>query len=85
MSKKHLPKIEAAPRIWKKMAATQKSWFVVFYNHFLEELIILSQMGKKAPTVSGDLEVVAHNLACEAVWEFERQGILEGLKLATNK
>ena len=76
--------LDCAPKIWKKLSVPQQDLWCTLNSKFYYELEILSKCGKKEQTVSGNLAVVAHNLACEAVWELARQKIIEGRKPAHN-
>lgn len=59
--------MKCAPKIWKKLGATEKVWWTDFYRSFLDEL--------KADAVNGGTltpkqrEVIAHNCACHATWQ----------------
>ncbi|MDD5060656.1 MAG: hypothetical protein PHN44_00025 [Candidatus Marinimicrobia bacterium] len=81
--------MECAPKIWKKLSMAQQKMFTDLNQIFVDELTLLmtqkSPNGKFAPIISGNTQVAAHNLACEAVWELARQSIIEGRKPAHNK
>ena len=87
MSKSVLPVVKkCAPKIWNKLSAAQQALWVELRNIFINEMIVLNQIrSKRKPLIiEGDFEVVAHNLALEAVWELARQGIVEDRKPAYN-
>lgn len=85
MSKSVLPVVKCAPKIWNKLSSAQQVLWVDLRNIFISEMIVLNQIRSKKPLIiEGDFEVVAHNLALEAVWELARQGIMEDRKPAHN-
>lgn len=61
--------MKCAPKIWKKFTKRQKLLWTAFYKGFYSQLKMMSILGK---------EVIAHNLACEAVWvESDEVGLYE--------
>lgn len=85
-------RLECAPKIWKKLSEQQQKAWSFLNDRFVTELDILTTHGPDihghhVPVVGGctNIAVVAHNLACEAVWELARQNILAGRKTACNK
>lgn len=74
--------MECAPKIWKKLSSAQQKLFTDLNQIFVDELTMLmmqtSPNGKIAGVISGNIQVAAHNLACETVWELARQKIVEG-------
>ena len=51
--------MKCSPKIWKKFTKRQKLLWTAFYKGFSSKLKMMSVISK---------EVIAHNLACEAVW-----------------
>lgn len=63
--------MKCAPKIWKKFKPRQKRLWHAFYKRFLVELNVLKDGSRNCP-------VIAHNLACEAVWvEANELGLYE--------
>lgn len=57
---------KCAPGIWKKLGATEKTWWTAFYKDFLAELKVNAIPGVKL--TPKQREAIAHNHACLAVW-----------------
>lgn len=53
--------MKCSPKIWKKFTKRQKLLWKAFYDRFVAEM-------KAGPNFVNRIPVVAHNLACEAVW-----------------
>jgi hypothetical protein len=68
---------KCAPAIMRKMTDQQVGLWNCLYSKFVEELKILEKCGKKKPTLVGNVEVIAHNMACEAIWELGTLHIVE--------
>jgi hypothetical protein len=69
-----------APNIWKKLSNQQRIYWECFYRVFNEEANMCAGKWTKE-----QIEVVAHNMSCQAVWESARLGIIDGRKTARNK
>jgi len=64
--------LKCSPKIYKKFSDNQKAVWNNLNGVFLEALKFLADMKKIPP-----LEVIAHNLTCEALWELERSGVIK--------
>lgn len=57
-----------APKLWKKFNPAERELWMVFFQTFLK--------GESYPECIGDetRQVIAHNLACEAIWALRDEG-----------
>lgn len=55
-----------APKIWKKFSVYEKKMWAMFYEAFKQPHNYPNQNKK-------DMDVIAHNHACQAIWEMEHR------------
>jgi hypothetical protein len=69
-----------ATAIKRKLTVRQIELWECFYETFLRSLKVTEKCTNKKgeKLFSGDMVVLAHNLACEAVWELQVLKIVEG-------
>lgn len=60
--------MKCSPKIWKKFDKRQKLLWKAFYNRFRAELRTSNGVGGRPYMSRPQNDVIAHNLACEAVW-----------------
>lgn len=63
----HLNK--CAPALWRKFNSDQKTWWLRFYNAFLEPTNFPQPFDAEDNKSQELRHVVAHNLATVAIWE----------------
>jgi hypothetical protein len=67
--------IPCAKGIWKKFGAGQKDLWEKLNKRFFNECIILSESSHECKLREEQWAILAHNMACEAVWGLTTRGM----------
>jgi len=64
--KKRQPIKEASPALWRKFNSREQKYWKLFFQQF--KRTIPHSMGGDKDLSKERIEVISHNLACDAVW-----------------
>jgi hypothetical protein len=83
MSSKVINKSKCAPKIYRKLSLQQQILWDALYKVF-NDTMNFPPLPKNQKYDQSHIEVTAHNMACQAVWELARQKIVVDRKPAHN-
>jgi hypothetical protein len=83
MLKSIVPKSKCAPKIYSKLSPQQRDVWNALYRVF-NDVFNFPPLPKNKKYDCSHIEVTAHNMACQAVWELARLKIVVDRKPAHN-
>lgn len=65
--------MKCAPQIWRKYNKTEKKVWKILYKSFNWRDSFSTK--SKSKLNKKDIEIAAHNMACQAIWAFREEGL----------